>query len=94
LSKYKVTTTIGNMYRGYQRIEPPPGEGVPTVLTGKLGGYIGLNWKITLTREAQTKAKSTDEHFVLFEVKSDCLEMKTLGRHGNPIDSRTFQPRK
>jgi hypothetical protein len=94
LVKYKVTATIGNMYRGYNRIEPPPGEGVPTILTGKAGGYLNLSWKITLTRIAQAKAASGDEHYVLFAVKPDCLEMKTVSLSAGVIDTRTFQPRK
>ncbi len=94
LVKYRVTATIGNMYRGYYRLEPPPGQGVPTILTGRAGGYIGLNFKVALTHKEQSKADTTDDHYVLFEVKSDCLEMKTVGLDGKLLDACTFKPRK
>jgi hypothetical protein len=94
LVKYNVTAAIGNMYRGYNRIEPPAGQGVPTILTGRAGGYIGLNFKIALAHKEQSKVDTTDDHYVLFEVKSDCLEMKTVGLDGKLLDARTFKPRK
>ena len=94
LIKYHVTAAIGNVYRGYYRLEPPPGQGVPTILTGNAGGYIGLNFKISLAHPEQSRVNTTDNHYVLFEVKNDCLEMKTIGLDGKLIDSRTFPPRK
>jgi hypothetical protein len=94
LVKYNVTATIGNMYRAYNRIEPPAGQGVPTILTGNAGGYIGLSWKIFFSHKEQSKFDSGDPHYVLFEVKSDCLEMKAVGLDGKVLDTRTFKPRK
>ena len=94
LVKYHVTAAIGNVYRGYHRLEPPAGEGVPTILTGNAGGYIGLSWKIGISHQEQSQVHTTDGHYVLFEVKGDCLEMKAVGIDGKLIDTRTFKPRK
>jgi hypothetical protein len=42
----------------------------------------------------QSKADTTDHHYLLFEVKPDCLEMKTVGLDGRLIDTRRFPPRR
>ena len=54
LIKYHVTATIGNIHRCYERIDPPPGQGVPTIITGKAGG---LGWPLC-TRPSSTRRSS------------------------------------
>lgn len=94
LVRYNVTAVLANMYRGYNRIEPRPDQGVPTILSGKSGGYLGLNFKIPLSHLEQVKARG-DSHYLLFEVKSDGLEMKAVDLFdGKAFDTRTFKPRK
>ncbi|MCE5278139.1 MAG: hypothetical protein ABFD92_04675 [Planctomycetaceae bacterium] len=91
LVKYNVTAAIGNIHRCYQRVVPPAGKGVPTIITGKAGG---LGWPLRTKEVEGSKAISGANHYVLFEVKRDHLEMKAVDLDGKLIDTCTLKPRK
>ena len=90
LAKYKVTLTIGSIHRAYERVLPPADESVPTILTGYAGG---LGWHSRNKENPHSKAFSSDNHYVIFEVKKSGLEMKAINFKGKVIDTYTFKPR-
>ena len=90
LVKYRVTAAIGSIHRCYERVEPPAGEAVPTVLTGKAGG---LGWPLRTKPNEYSKVLFGEDHYCVFEVTPDGLEMKAINFAGKQLDRRVYKPR-
>ena len=94
LVKHKVTVAIGSCHNSYERLVPPTGEGVHSIMacrTASMGkpfhaGYASEN--------KSSKASSGGDHFCVLEVKKDKLELKAYDLDGKEIDRAEFAPRR
>ncbi|MCE9557288.1 MAG: hypothetical protein K8T91_28400 [Planctomycetes bacterium] len=94
LVKHKVTAAIGSCHNSYERLEPPAGEGVPSIMscrTSSMGKPFHAGYA---TENKSSKASSGGDHFCIFELKKDKLELKTYDLDGKQIDTAEFAPRK
>jgi len=94
LVKYKATAVIGSCHQSYERLEPPAGEGIVSIMsarTASMGKPFHRDYPLT---NPSSKASSGGDHFCLFELKQGKLELKALDLDGKVIDSAEFAPRK
>jgi hypothetical protein len=94
LVKHKVTLAIGSCHPSYERLEPPAAEGVPSIMacrTASMGRPLHAGYA---TENSSNKASSGGDHFCIFEVKNDKLELQTYDLDGKLIDRAEFAPRK
>lgn len=94
LVKHKVTVTIGGHHTAYERVEPPAGESVPTIMTCFAGGSGKPLQQCYVDENKFSRATYRGDHYVLFEVKKDKLAMQTVGLDGTVADTCEFSPRK
>jgi hypothetical protein len=93
LVKHQATLTIGSCHPSYERLEPPATEGIPSIMacrTASMGrpfhaGYADEN--------KSSKASSGGDHYCIFEVRKDKLELKTYDLDGKLIDRAEYAPR-
>ena len=91
--KYKVTLAIGSMHRCYERVEPPAGESVPTIISCQAGGR---GWQLRTEGKPpnpESKKLSSDDHYCLFEVTPEGLKLTVINFQGKTLDSCVFKPR-
>ncbi|MCE5327187.1 MAG: hypothetical protein LLG01_12335 [Planctomycetaceae bacterium] len=95
LVKHKVTLTMGGHLTGYERAEPPAGTGVMSIMTCMAGGSGKPLQPSYVEQNKCSRATHRGDHYVLFEVKADSLEMKTVDvPTGKVVDTYSFKPRK
>lgn len=95
LAKYHATAMIGSYHYVYERSEPAAGEGVTTIMTSKAGG---LGWPLRQDMREANKASKVavgyKNHYCLFELTADCLQMQAVAYEtGEILDKIAFKPR-
>ena len=94
LVKHKVTAAIGSCHNSYERLEPPVGESVPSIMSARTAS-MGKPFHAGYAAENKSsKAASGGDHFCILEVKKDKLELKAFDLEGKQIDAAEFAPRK
>jgi hypothetical protein len=90
LFKHKVTLAIGSCHPSYERLESPAGEGFPSIMcarTASMGKPFHAAYPKT---NKASKASSGGDHYCIFEVMKDKLELKAFDLTGKQIDAAEF----